>query len=401
MTPMLCCAYAPHWSVSEGRWTSSQSTSLKLEATYSWDLAPGRKRFVPRGLTLRPESVSAVTTGGLQSSDAAAHRWLRLSACDVDALEQLQGAWFAFARHWRFDGPVASAVCGTWLKRSCAPSWTLGALEKQYVCPGFEVEVDELVQAEQSEHFGCRCLAVPELRQPLCKYFPADARELERQVDECFADPTWGPGGRMLAQAEAAFLVPHGGFCNSGFVAARAFAQLPPAECAVVIGNNHACYPPACVPRCGYAVPTGMLPLCARSLEALELPIDERAHQQEHSIENQVLQGGCVRAFWLAFCFACGARLAHCPLQVPFLLARGVQRLVPVLVGHVGDAEARALGARVAGLVRACAVLVGTTDFSHEGPAYGTGKTGETMAQARGKTRVATRQAQWWERQVS
>ena len=158
----------------------------------------------------------------------------------------------------------------------------------------------------------------------------------------------------MRGDLARAALVPHGGFCNSGFVAGRAYCRLAPGDWAVVVGNSHAGAAP-CTAASSYACPLGSL----SPGPAIDVPVDGRAHGAEHSIEN----------------------------QVPFLVARGFTRMTPLLVGAVSDAEACALGAQVAALVRRGAVLVGTTDFSHEGPAYGTGRPGETMGQVTERTR--------------
>jgi len=76
-------------------------------------------------------------------------------------------------------------------------------------------------------------------------------------------------------------------------------------------------------------------------------PVNRQVHDQEHSIEN----------------------------QLPFLVSiqPGV-RLVPVGVGAVDLAAASRIAGDIAALVAKCGdevVLLGTTDFSHEGPAYG------------------------------
>ena len=89
-------------------------------------------------------------------------------------------------------------------------------------------------------------IALPCVRGPLCKYFGQTREALEEELAACWRAP-FGPGaaaaGRPWAPG-AALLVPHGAFCNSGYVAAHAYAGVRPSTKVVfAIGNTHAGLP--------------------------------------------------------------------------------------------------------------------------------------------------------------
>jgi AmmeMemoRadiSam system protein B len=100
------------------------------------------------------------------------------------------------------------------------------------------------------------------------------------------------------------------------------------------------------------------------------LPVDNSLHAAEHSIENQ-----------LPFLQAIHGALAEASVGqtrprderacVPVPADRGRLKIVPVGVGALSWSEASALAQRLANFVRSRGLLLlGTTDLSHEGPAY-------------------------------
>jgi hypothetical protein len=100
------------------------------------------------------------------------------------------------------------------------------------------------------------------------------------------AAAVWGP--------PVGLLLPHGGFCNSGFVAAHGFAALrarPPPRRVVVIANNHRAWHKVALSDQPWATPLGRVvpaPALVAAMQRRGYAVDRAAHAEEHSLENQL-----------------------------------------------------------------------------------------------------------------
>jgi len=292
-------------------------------------------------------------------------------------VREMDMRWTVLWDHFRRSHKpgVLIAASDTWLKRSWLQSQTQPAHEKIAVSAGEEV-------APEGEPWLPRCsvedtqlasihrkllismternrLRDKQPRCPLCKYFVPDRDRLLSDIHGCFTDSTFGPDWPPcnpldcevpLQRPPLALLVPHGGYCNSGYVAAHGFRQLADQQfsVAVIIGNNHACWNKLALCDQAWRTPLGLVQpdmTGVAQLQELGWPVNRHLHSEEHSIEN----------------------------QLPFLqLIRPGVRIIPIGVGSVTMDEAAELATQVARLVAVHhAVLLGTTDFSHEGPSYG------------------------------
>jgi AmmeMemoRadiSam system protein B len=192
------------------------------------------------------------------------------------------------------------------------------------------------------------------LRKPIVagRFYPARAEACRAALEECFtAIPTPADLPRKLQ----AGLVPHAGWVCSGRVAARVFAALAtqgPFETVVLFGAVHrwAGTKAALYTRGAWQTPLGDVEVddrlgAAVLAESADCADEPSAHADEHSLE----------------------------VQTPFVQWAFPQaRILPIMV-PAGSPAAR-IGAAVIKAIAATgrvALVVGTTDLTHYGPAYG------------------------------
>jgi len=375
-------AYNPHWHIPDdysGTLLATTKTHLKRKTTLSWETEDDDRSYVKEGTQLRATHVSGVSCAQERSRhDGSAHHVeVVLTPRSEELVREMDMRWIVYWDHFRrsHEPGVFIACSDTCLKRSWLRSQTQPAHEKIALCAGEQV-------TSESEPCLPRCIAADahqaanhrevlisrkersrlrnkQPRCPLCKYFVPDRDGLLRDIHGCFTDRTFGPNWPPcepldcevpLHVPQLALLVPHGGYCNSGYVAAHGFRQLAdqPFAVAVIIGNNHASWNQLALCDQVWQTPLGLIQpemTGVAQLQELGWPVNRHLHSQEHSIEN----------------------------QLPFLqFIRPGVRIIPVGVGSVTIDEAAELATQVARLVAVHhAVLLGTTDFSHEGPSYG------------------------------
>src|SRR5215475_6081420 len=184
-------------------------------------------------------------------------------------------------------------------------------------------------------------------------FYPADAQELKRLIEECFVSSPLGPGGTYATASNLlGGMVPHAGYIYSGPCAAHFYATVEKeTQSVIVCGVNHG----ATGSRAAlsgtefWEMPLGKA-VVARELEDQLgakvdfLRVDARAHRHEHSIE----------------------------VQVPFLQTILSQfSFVPLLLGHLGASECAQLGRAVAEAYEAQViagrktVLLASSDLNH------------------------------------
>lgn len=373
--------YGPHWQIAGSTLRARQATFVKATTAFSSELGEEEKRYVPAHASFRASSIEEVQSPRERSRHD--HSWehmeVTLTPRSSEALDDLSGLWYIYEPHWSDAYPPA-AKQDTWLKKTTGCSWDLMPHEKLPVVAGEVLAlragpspVADPKEATRHRHAAHHCQVVlgneefdrlrwKAPRPPLCKYFASDAEALVTDMRDCFLNSQFGPGVHPPAEgiqcphsvrggSELALLLPHGGYCNSGFVAAHGFqllAQSAPCPVAIIIGNNHQSWHKFALSDQTWATPLGpvepALPI-VETLRDLGYPIDRAVHAEEHSIEN----------------------------QLPFLrFVRPGLKIVPVGVGAVDLHEAEQLAGHIARLAEEHgAVLLGTTDFSHEGPSYG------------------------------
>ncbi len=183
-------------------------------------------------------------------------------------------------------------------------------------------------------------------------FYSADPSGLRRQVEWCFRHPV-GPGRLPVPWGTGwvrALVVPHAGLIYSGPVASHAYLRLAEArrpEVIVVIGPDHrgAGSPVALSPQECWQGPLGEILTDHPVKDALHrggVPLDDRGHRQEHSIE----------------------------VQLPFLQFMGYHGpVVPIVMADQDAATVEHLAcALVAALQGHDAVLIASTDLSHHLP---------------------------------
>jgi AmmeMemoRadiSam system protein B len=121
------------------------------------------------------------------------------------------------------------------------------------------------------------------------KFYPADAKELNRLVDRCLS------GEPVKPLAVPAVMAPHAGLIYSGRVAGEVFRRVQFPKTIIVIGPKHTRHGVewAVAPHDAWSIPGGTVPaypqlareLCA-GIPGLEL--DAAAHAQEHAIEVEL-----------------------------------------------------------------------------------------------------------------
>ncbi|MFA7563332.1 MAG: AmmeMemoRadiSam system protein B [Methanoculleus sp.] len=113
-------------------------------------------------------------------------------------------------------------------------------------------------------------------------FYPAEPRHLEQLLEAFFRKKD--PGIRSLG-----IVSPHAGYIYSGETGACAFSTIPPDfdGTFLVIGPSHRGYT-TCASAVPWATPLGIVDVDTEFIDALDIDIDEGAHQDEHSIEVQM-----------------------------------------------------------------------------------------------------------------
>jgi AmmeMemoRadiSam system protein B len=185
---------------------------------------------------------------------------------------------------------------------------------------------------------------------------PAVAGQFYSSVPEALSSEVFRHMAEEVVPTGArAAVSPHAGLMYSGHVAGAVFSRLALPSTVILIGPNHRNVgPPISIfPEGLWLIPGQAADVDAELASTIldrypDAQGDTTAHEHEHSLE----------------------------MQIPFLLrARPDVRIVPILLGHVGDEEVyRELGQCLADIVKAVAhrdgpaaapLLLASTDFSH------------------------------------
>jgi AmmeMemoRadiSam system protein B len=181
-----------------------------------------------------------------------------------------------------------------------------------------------------------------ELRAPAVagRFYPGDASELERDVDQYLRRAGRTPRPHLAVMA------PHAGYVYSGGVAGVVFADTEVPRRVIVLAPNHTGRgrPGALWPDGAFVLPGARVPvdaeLCAKLLDG-KLVVDREAHRFEHALE----------------------------VELPFLRARRPDFvLTPIILGGLELDDCVAIGeqlARVVATIDEPVLLVASSDMNH------------------------------------
>lgn len=182
-------------------------------------------------------------------------------------------------------------------------------------------------------------------------FYPSEAGELRRLIDECFESSPLGPQRKKSPSSSLiGGLVPHAGYIYSGPCAAHFYACFEPSiQRVILLGVNHQArgHRAALSPADFWQTPLGTVSIDREVNDRLQgqvnfLKPDETAHAHEHSLEVQL------------------------PLLQRVL---GEFSLIPISLSHISLAECRELGTAIADLVHrqpaVRTVMIASSDLSH------------------------------------
>ena len=184
-------------------------------------------------------------------------------------------------------------------------------------------------------------------------FYPSEAEELGRLIDECFESSPLGPqGDKSPSSSLIGGLVPHAGYVYSGPCAAHFYSLLENSiQRVILLGVNHQArgHRAAFSPADFWQTPLGAVRIDQELSHLLQgevnfLKQDEAAHAREHSIE----------------------------VQLPFLQrVLGDFSLVPISLAHISIEECIELGTAIADLLRnnrqsrTRTIMIASSDLSH------------------------------------
>ncbi|NYT04927.1 MAG: AmmeMemoRadiSam system protein B [Methanomicrobiales archaeon] len=169
-------------------------------------------------------------------------------------------------------------------------------------------------------------------------FYPDNPSRL-REMITTFFQRAGVPGSAM------GVVSPHAGYVYSGHVAARAINALPKdfAGTIIIIGPSHEGYM-TCASAEPWATPLGTVENDTGLVDALDIPVDEFSHRNEHSLE----------------------------VQVPFIQTHLPEaKIAPVMMGNQTLRAAEHLAERILHAIRSTnhdVRIVASSDFSHYVP---------------------------------
>ena len=131
-------------------------------------------------------------------------------------------------------------------------------------------------------------------------FYPDTARELQRTLEGCFLDWTFGPGKlppSVQSRKIYGIICPHAGYAYSGAVAANAYYRISSSDFqnAILIGPNHYGIgaPVATMTDGTWETPLGQVSVnsdCAKRIvnKSENIDSDEFAHSRDHCLEVQI-----------------------------------------------------------------------------------------------------------------
>ena len=170
------------------------------------------------------------------------------------------------------------------------------------------------------------------------QFYPSDKKELKEQIKKSFL----GLVSEKSKKNYIGVISPHAGYMFSGRSAAIAYNSIPKADTFIILGLSHSGYS-SCISLEDWKTPLGIIKNDTTLGSAIGLPIDEKAHASEHSIE----------------------------VQLPFLqyLFKDF-KIVPIIVSSDYNEVASKVFDAVEKLKRKV-IVIASSDFTHYGFNYG------------------------------
>ncbi len=195
------------------------------------------------------------------------------------------------------------------------------------------------------------------LRRPLVagQFYAGSREELLSQIEGCFQDEL-GPGklpDEPVSGKEnllKLIISPHAGFMCSGPCAAWAYKEIKESrkpDAIILLGPSHA-GENTCLSAADWETPLGIIKahkeLVSSASKNLDIPVDEEAHEGEHSIE----------------------------VQLPFIqyIYKDAPEIIPLMVSHNNFRFGEKLKEWIMVSKKEILIIV-SSDFTHHGPAYG------------------------------
>jgi AmmeMemoRadiSam system protein B len=174
------------------------------------------------------------------------------------------------------------------------------------------------------------------------QFYEASKELLRNQVKECL-----GKVPKPSNDVTYGVISPHAGYYYSGKCAGysyRAIAESKKPDTYIMLGLSHSGYP-SCISNEEYETPLGIVKSDKELITELSknIPINDTAHANEHSIE----------------------------VQIPFLQCIDKDAIIaPIIVGHDVTNEARYIYDAIKKFNRKV-IIVASSDFTHYGSGYG------------------------------
>lgn len=225
----------------------------------------------------------------------------------------------------------------------------VGALLALVVCKGTEKEGEPMKKGNGTP----QQVEKKVIYSPVAgSWYPGDENTLRREIEQMLAQADVselaGYRGRILG-----LISPHAGYRYSGRVAAHGYRLLQGRNVrrVVVMGPSHyVAFQGLALPDATHwKTPLGEVRLDREAIEKLAKTSNRfmfrgDAFKREHSVD----------------------------IQIPFLQVVAPEAvLVPIVVGHLGLAEAREAASAIRQIIDDSTVLVASSDFTHYGPNYG------------------------------
>ena len=170
-------------------------------------------------------------------------------------------------------------------------------------------------------------------------FYPGDPDHLEQLLAKFFQGAGQGTQARGI-------VAPHAGYIYSGRIAAVSYSAINRGFSGtfILVGPSHRGYE-TCISMEPWETPLGIIDTDTELLEALNIPIDEVSHRDEHSLE----------------------------VQVPFIKYRFPRaRIAPIMMGRQDYQSAMLLSEQISHAIRKTGRdtrIVASSDFSHYVPA--------------------------------
>ncbi|MFX1251242.1 MAG: AmmeMemoRadiSam system protein B [Promethearchaeota archaeon] len=211
----------------------------------------------------------------------------------------------------------------------------------------------DIIKPEKAINMG-------EIREPIVsnQFYRGTKEELLLQIEQCFLDTRFGvgvlPRDIEASKEEALGVVsPHAGYVYSGMAQSHSYAALAATKTSyrsfLILGLSHRGYFSA-LSLTDWKTPLGVLKNdqeLGKALAQTGIPIDERVHKQEHSLEVQIP--------FLQFIFGDSAKIVPLIVSDDMTLFEITEKIVSVLKDFKGEK----IG------------LIASSDFTHYGLNFG------------------------------